>query len=126
MVAGNRRVTPSLVDVASSAESLSKLTVSGDHTKSVSSYLVRTRTSAIATAPATAKATLDDSVKCANDKPPYEDVSRISVLPFPTSLNKSDGAQQLTPSVKSAMSDVLMRCDDRCTEGVRSPTWVPG
>ena len=24
------------------------------------------------------------------------------------------------------MSDILMRCDDRCTEGVRSPTWVPG
>ena len=24
------------------------------------------------------------------------------------------------------MSDILMRCDNRCTEGVRSPTWVPG
>ena len=50
----------------------------------------------------------------------------ISVLPFLASLNKADGAQQLNRSMKSAMPDTLMRCDDLCTEGIRSPTWVPG
>ena len=53
-------------------------------------------------------------------------MSRISVLPFPASLNKANGAQQLTRSVTSAMSDILMRSGDLCTEGLRSPTWVPG
>ena len=48
------------------------------------------------------------------------------MLPFPASLNKSDGTQQLTRSVQSAMSDILMRCDDRCTKGVRAPAWVTG
>ena len=52
-------------------------------------------------------------------------MSRISVLPFPASLNKANGAQQLTRSVTSAMSDILMRSGDLCTEGLRSPTWVP-
>ena len=58
MVAGKRQVTPSLVDIASSAERLSKLTVSGDHTKPIYSDLARARTAEIATAAATAKATL--------------------------------------------------------------------
>ena len=29
-------------------------------------------------------------------------------------------------SVRSAMTDILMRCDNHCQEGVRAPTWVPG
>ena len=54
-----------------------------------------------------------------------KEVARIATLPFPTSVNKAAGAQQLTRSVKAAMSEVLMRSDDRCTEGLKSPTWVP-
>ena len=96
VVAGRRQVTPSLVDIASSADRLSKLTVSGDHTKPVSSDLARERTAELATAAALAKSTLDDSVRRAYVKLSHKDVSRISVLPFPASLNKSDGAQQLT------------------------------
>ena len=103
----------------SSAERLSKLTVSGDHTKPVSSDLACARTSAIATASATAKAMFDDSVKRACVELPYEDVSRISVLPFPTSLNKSDGAQQFThslnlqcPTFSYAATTVVQRAYD--------------
>ena len=48
------------------------------------------------------------------------------MLPFPASLNKSDGTQQLTRSVRSAMTDIHMRNDHRCQEGVRVSTWVPG
>ena len=98
--------------------------MSGDHTKPISSDLARARTAKIATAAATAKATLDDSARRAYVKLSYKYVSRISVLPFPASWNKCDGTQQLTRSVRSAMSDILMRCDDRCTEGVRAPAWV--
>ena len=126
VVAGKRQVYPSLVDIASSAERLSKLTVSGDRTKPVPSDLARERTAELATAAALAKSTPDDPVGRAYVKLPYKDVLRISVLPFPASLNKSDGTQQLTRSVRSAMPDILMRCDDRCQEGARAPTWVPG
>ena len=126
MVAGKRQVTPSLVDIASSAERLSKLTVSDDRTKPVSSDLARERTAELATAAALAKSTLDDSVRRAYVKLSHKDVPRIYLLPFPASLNKSDGTQQLTRSVWSAITDILMRCDDRCQEGVRAPTWVPG
>ena len=100
--------------------------MSGDHTKPVSSDLARARTAELATAAALANSTLDDSVRRAYVKPSYKDVSRISVLPFTASLNKSDGTQQLIRSVRSAMTDILMRCDDRCQEGVRTPTWVTG
>ena len=125
MVTGKRQVTPSLVDIASSAERLSKLMVSGDHIKPISLDLARARTAENATAAAIAKATLDDSVRRAYVKLSYKNVSRISVLPCPASLNKSDGTH-FTRSIRSAMSDILMHCNDRCTEGVRSPAWVTG
>ena len=70
--------------------------------------------------------TLDDEVWRAYVKLSYKDASRISLLPFPAYLNKSDGTQQLTRSVRSAMTDIQMPCDDRCQEGVRAPMWVPG
>ena len=126
VVAVKRQVTPSLRDIASSAEQLRKLTVSGDRTNPFSSDLAHERTAELAAAAALAKSTLDDSVWRAYVKHSYKDVSRLSVLPFPVSLHKSDGTQQLTRSVRSAMTDILMRCDDRCQEGVRAPTWVPG
>ena len=123
---GKRPVTPSLVDVASSAERLSKLSVTEDRTKSVSSTLARTRTSAIAPADDAADSRHQASVRRAYVTIDLKYVARISALPFPASLNKAAGAQQLTRSVKAAMSGILMRSDDRSTEGLRSPTWVPG
>ena len=84
-VAGKRQLTPSLVDIASSAERLSKLTVSGDRTNPASSDLARKRIVKHATAAALAKSTLDDSVRRAYVKLSYKGVSRIPVLPFPAS-----------------------------------------
>ena len=55
-----------------------------------------------------------------------KDVARISTLPFPASVNKATGVQQPTRSVKPAISEILLCSDDRCTEGLKSPTWVPG
>ena len=72
----------------------------------------RARTAEIATAAALAKFTLGDLVRRAYIRLSNKDVSRISTLPFPASLNKSDGTQQLTRSVQSATTDILMRCDD--------------
>ena len=118
-VAEKRQVTHFLVESASSAERLSNLTVSGDHTKPVSS--ARARTALLATAAALDKSTLDASAVRAYVTLSYKDVSRTSVLPLPASLNTSDGTQQLTRSVRSAMTVILMRFDDRCQEDARAP-----
>ena len=86
--AGKRQVTPSLVDIASAAERLSKLTVPGDRTKPVSSDLARARTAELTTAAKRAKSTLGNSVRSAYVKLTYKDVFRISVLPFPASFDQ--------------------------------------
>ena len=116
MVAGKKQVTPFLVDVASSAERLSKLSVTGDHAKPVSSTLAHARTAAIATADAAADARHEASVRCAHVTLGLKHVARIATLHFPASVNKAAGVQQLTRSVKAAMSEIFMRSDDRCTE----------
>ena len=62
-MAGERQYNPSVVDIVFPDERLGKSTVTDDRAKPVSSFLARARTSTIATAAVTAKATLDDSVK---------------------------------------------------------------
>ena len=126
MVSGIRQVTLSLVDVAYSAERLSKRSVTGDSAKPVSSRLAHARTAAIATADAAADARHEASVRRAYVILGLKDVARIVNLPFPASVNKAAGAQQLTWSVKAAVTQILMRSDDRCTAGLKSPSWVPG
>ena len=117
-----------LMDIASSAEHLSKLSVIENRDKPVSSTVARARTPAIATTNAAADGRHEASVRCAYITLGLKDVpvARIPTLPFPASVNRAAGAQQLTRSVKAAMSGILMHNDDRCTEGLRSPTWVPG
>ena len=121
MVTRKRQATPSLVDVASSAERLSKLTVTGDRAMPVSSRLAPARTAAIATADAAADARHEASVRRAYVTLGLKEVARIATLPFPASVNKAAGAQQLTRSVKAATTEILMRSDDRSTAGLKSP-----
>ena len=97
-----------------------------DRAKPVSSTLAHARTAAIVTADAAADARHEESVRRAYVTLGLKDIARISTLPFPASVNKAAGAQRLTRSVKAARSEILMRCDNRYTEGLRSPTWVPG
>ena len=123
---GKRQVTPSLVDVASSAERPSKLTVTGDRAMPVSSRLVPSRSVAIATADAAADARHEASVRHAYATLGMKEVARIATLHFPASANKAAGAQQLTKSANAAMTEILMRSDDRCTAGLKYPSWVPG
>ena len=100
-------MAPPLVDISSSAERLSKSTVTGDHAKPVCSDFAGARSSAIATASVTGKATLDDSVKRAYVKIALNDAARISVPIFKQVQRR---ATTHTRSVKTfAMSDILMR-----------------
>ena len=123
---GKRQVPPSLVDVASSAERLSKRSVTGDRVKPVSSTLAHAPTAAIATADAAANARHEASVRRAYVDLGLEDVARIATVPFPASVNKAAWAQQLTRSAKASMMEFLMRSDDRYTEGLKSRSGVPG
>ena len=93
-----------------------------DRAKPVSSTLAGARTSAIATADATADARHQSSVRRAYVTIGLKYVARISALPFTDSINKAADAQQPTRSVKAVTSEIIMRSDNRCTEGLRSPT----
>ena len=89
MVTGKNQVTPSFVDVSSSAERLSKLTVTGDRAMPVSSRLTHVRTAAIATAYAAADARHEASVRRAYVTLGLKEAARIATLPFPASVNLS-------------------------------------
>lgn len=108
----------SLTDIACSAELPSKMIVSDARAKTVYSDLAHARTSAIVAAAVTAKTTFDDSVNRAYAKIILNYITCIHVLPLFSSLNKSDGVQQLIHPVESVISDFFMSCDDCCTEGL--------
>ena len=80
---GKTQAAPSLVDVASSAERLSKLTVSGDRPKPVSSRLAHARTAAIAAVDAAADARHEASVRRAYVTLGLKEVARIATYLFP-------------------------------------------
>ena len=80
------------------------------------------RTASIATADAAADVRHEVSVRRVYVTLDLKDVARIATRPFPPAVNKAAGAQQLTRSVKAAMTEILMRSDDRCTEGLESPS----
>ena len=120
MVTGKGQESPALMDAASSAERLSKRSVTGDRAKPVSSRLAHAGTAAIATTDAAADARREASVRRAYVTLGLKDVARIATLLFPASVNKAAGSQQLTRSVKAAMAEMLMRSDHRCTAGLLS------
>ena len=100
--------------------------MTGDRARPVSSRLSHACTAAIATADAAADASRETSVRRANVTIGLKAVARIATLPFPASVNKAAGAQQLTRSIKAAMMEILIRSNDRGTAGLKSPSWVLG
>ena len=84
----------------------------------VSSPLPHARTAAIAAADAAADPRHEGSVPLAYVTLGLKEVARIATLPFPAYVNKAAGAQQMTRSVKAAMTEILIRSDDRCTVGL--------
>ena len=100
VLAAEKQVTPSLVDVAFSAERLSKPSVNGDRAKPLSLTQTLACTAEIATADAGADARHEASVRLGYVTLSLKDVARVSTLPFPASVNKASGAEQLTRWVK--------------------------
>ena len=88
----------------------------------VPSPLAHARTTAIAAADAAADARHEASVRRAYVTFGFKEVARIATLPFPASANKAVGAQQLTWSIKAELTEILMRSDDCCAAGLKSPS----
>ena len=53
-------------------------------------------------------------------------IERVTTMPFHTALDETNAAHQLARSIKLALSDILVRCDDQYFDGPGPPTWVPG
>ena len=54
------------------------------------------------------------------------DFNRVSTLPFSSSVNRSEAAQHIIRITKCCLSSILMLCNERNPEGLRSATWVLG
>ena len=106
-------------------ELLGRLTLPDDRAYPVSSNLARVRASELAAAEAAADAAHAAKTDRAYNIIQLKDRPRIASLPFPSSVDPSEAAQQLTRSVKASLSDILFFCDERF-EGLDSAEWVPG
>ena len=111
----------SMVDVASSADLLSRPTTDDDRAKPVSSNVAHARTSAIDAATVTAAAKPITSVERLYVTP-LDYIDRISTFPFSSSVNQSEDAQQFIRTTKFCLLGMLMPRDERNSEGLSSPT----
>ena len=113
------------MEVASSAELLGRLTITNDRAEPVSSNNAQARSSAIDVAAVAAEAKHISSVKRLYVTTPLKDIDRVFILPFSSSVNQSEAAEQLIRTPKSCLSSILRLCDERNSEGLRSATWIP-
>ena len=98
--------------------------MSDDRAMPVSPSLAHARTSAIDSAAAAAAKKHTADVKRAHKHLGIKDTSRISVLPFPSSINHPDAAEQLARSAKASASDIQYNDDSH--DGHSSNNWIPG
>ena len=124
VVAGKGQVTPSLVDVASFAERLSKRSVTGDHVKPVSSTSAHVRPATTAIADAAADARHEASVRRAYVTLGLKDIARIFIMPFPASVNKAAGATNSVSEGSLVKNTHALRRP--LNRGPKIATWIPG
>ena len=125
VIRAKRQGVSSSVEVASSAELLGRLTITNDRAEPVSSNNAQARSSAIDVAAVAAEAKHISSVKRLYVTTPLKDIDRVFILPFSSSVNQSEAAEQLIRTPKSCLSSILRLCDERNSEGLRSATWIP-
>ena len=100
--------------------------MSDDRTMPVSSNLAHVLTSAIDSAAAAAATKSTAEIKHEYEYLGPKDISGISIISFPSSINPSDPAQQPTRSVKASASEMFMMCNDDSHGGLGSTNWIPG
>ena len=124
-----RQVVPSLIDVSSGGrlqQLLGSATVPDDGSLPLSSTTAHARQATVTAAAAERDAAHIAVVKraCANTK--VHKIERVTTMPFHTAIDKMDAAHQLARSIKLALSDILVRCDDQCLTGWKHPPGSPG
>ena len=53
-------------------------------------------------------------------------IESVTFIPFHTALDKTDAAHQLARRVKLALTDILVRCADKCFNDLEATSWVVG
>ena len=106
-----RQVVPSL---------FGRLTMADNRAKLVSSNVAHARTSAREAAAAVVEAKQISSVRRLYVTTPLKDIYRISILPFFSSANQSEAAQELIRTTKSCLS-VFSCCTTSATQKACAP-----
>ena len=82
------------------------------------------RSATIEAAVAAAEAKHASTVKRLYVATPLKYIDHLSTLPFSSSVNQSEAAQQLVRTTNSSLSSILRLCDERNSESLRSYTWI--
>ena len=126
VVQPQKRQALSLVDAASSTDTLQQMAISDNRTQPVSSAFARERQVSVGPAAARIEAEQMAAVKSAYVNTDTRKVVRIASLP-PTNPNQALASPQLMRSVKQAQTDILMICDLVFSqEGQKPAVWVHG
>ena len=82
------------------------------------------RSATIEAAVAAAEAKHASTVKRLYVATPLKYIDHLSTLPFSSSVNQSEAAQQLVRTTNSSLSSILRLCDERNSESLRSAMWI--
>ena len=75
---------------------------------------------------AAAEAKCTSKVKRLYVATPLKHIDHVSTLPFSSSVNQSQAAQQLVRTTNACLSSILRLCDERNSESLRSATGISG
>ena len=53
-------------------------------------------------------------------------VERVHPMPFSPNVDKTDTTHELSRSIKFALADIFIMCDERCVAGLEADTWIRG
>ena len=123
-----RQVIPSLVDVSSGdhLHSLSRSELDLNRTLPLSSATAHARQARVDEVNAAAESIYIAAVKRHYITIDFRKVDRVFSIPFSSAANRTDTVQQLTRSIKRALADVLVLCDEECVKGLAADIWIRG
>ena len=120
---------PSLLEV-SSGRRLHKLSrnelTTDDRALPLSSTTAHAREATVAAVAVECNAAHVAAVKRTYANVNVHKIERVPSKPFHTALDRTNAAHQLVRSIKLALADILVRCDDKCFDGLEAIAWVAG
>ena len=123
------QVIPSLIDVSSGGrlqQLLRSAPVLDDSSLPLSSITAHARQATVTAVAAELDSAHIAAVKRAYANTNVHKIERVTTMPSHTVLDKTDVAHQLARSITLALSDILVRCDHQCFDGLEHPPGSPG